>query len=205
MSKRRMIMGTAQNQILDGMDIYDWEGSKIGKVTRYDKELGYFQTEGTFSGVRYIPLSAIERIGPTGAYLNVSKATVKDLYQHMPEVKPGVTPDGKLTGGATVRSGVTGRPVPLDAEGLRLVREMIQPGAKVFDAEGKSVGKIQLYDADTGYMRIQKGEIFTKDIFLPVTAVAYLDETGIHLSETKDSIMNHFVRLPEVAEKFFSH
>jgi hypothetical protein len=53
-------------------------------------------------------------------------------------------------------------------------------------------------------MRIQKGEVFTSDVFLPVTAIAYLDDAGIHLSEAKESVMNHFVRMPEVAQEFFA-
>jgi hypothetical protein len=201
---RRTTMGQAQNQLFDGMDIFDWEGAKIGKVTRYDRKLGYIQTEGTFSGARYIPVSAIERLGPSGAYLNVSSSTVKDLYQHMPKVTPDLDASGKLTGKGKVASGYTGKLVPLDAEGLQLVREKIMKGSKVFDAEGKRVGAVQVYDKDTGYMRIEKGEIFTKDLFLPVTAVSYLDDAGIHLSEAKDSILSHFLRVPEIAQEFFA-
>src|SRR5208283_1554259 len=139
-------MGQAQNQIFDGMDVFDWEGVKIGKVAGYEKTLGYFQTEGSFTGSRYIPLSAVESIGPAGAYLNVPAATVKELYHHMPKVRPDVSPGGQLTGGGKVASGYTGRPVPLDAAGIALVREKITKGSKVFDAEGKKLGAVQLYD-----------------------------------------------------------
>jgi len=198
-------MGQAQNQIFDGMDVFDWEGVKIGKVAGYEKTLGYFQTEGSFTGSRYIPLSAVESIGPAGAYLNVPAATVKELYHHMPKVRPDVSPGGQLTGGGKVASGYTGRPVPLDAAGIALVREKITKGSKVFDAEGKKLGAVQLYDKNTGYMRIEKGEIFTKDIFLPVTAISHVDDTGIHLAQAKDAIMSHFVKLPEVAQEFFAH
>ncbi len=198
-------MGQAMKQIFDGMDVYDWDGVKVGKITRYDATLGYLQTEGTFSGSRYIPVSAIERVGPAGAYLNVPQRLVKDLYQHTPKVKPDVDQTGRLTGSATVTSGYTGRPVALDAEGIQMVREKITLGTKVFDAEGKKVGTVQAYDKDSGYMRIEKGEIFTKDLFLPVTAVSFLDDQGVHLAEVKDSIMNHFVRMPEVAKEFFVH
>jgi hypothetical protein len=198
-------MGQAQNQIFDGMELYDWEGSKIGKIIRYDMKLGYFETEGAFSGRRYIPLSAVERVGPAGAYLNVPASTVKELYQHMPKVTPDMDRSGKLTGSGKIASGYTGRPVPLDVDGVRLVRERITSGTKVFDADGKKIGAVQAYDKSTGYMRVEKGEIFTKDLFLPVTVVSYLDDTGIHLSEPKDSILNHFVKMPEVAQEFFTH
>src|SRR5882672_8891001 len=66
-------MSSLEDQILDGMDIYDVDGAKIGQVVRYDPKLGYFETVGAFSGSRYIPFDAIERIGPTGATLNVTK------------------------------------------------------------------------------------------------------------------------------------
>ena len=198
-------MGIAPKQMFDGMDVYDWDGAKVGKVARYDQKLGYIETKGTFTGSRYIPFWAVERVTPGGAYLNVSASRVKELYQHMPKVTPDVDASGKLTGGAKIASGYTGRPTPLDTDGPKLVREKITKGSKVFDAEGKTLGTVQLYDQATGYMRIEKGALSTKDIFLPVTAVSYLDETGIHLAEPKESIMSHFVKLPEVAQEFFAH
>src|SRR6516225_4100597 len=69
-------MGSLENQIFDGMDIYDVDGTKIGTVTRYDSAIGYLETVGTFSGPRYIPFAAIERIGPSGAWLNVTRSCV---------------------------------------------------------------------------------------------------------------------------------
>ena len=87
------------DQILDGMDVYDVDGAKIGKVVRYNKNLGYFETLGTFSGSRYIPFWAIEKIGPSGTYLNVTRAVVSDVYDHM----PAVTPDRALLITETLR------------------------------------------------------------------------------------------------------
>jgi hypothetical protein len=192
------------NQILDGMDVYDVEGAKIGKVVRYDKKVGYFETVGTFSGPRYIPFFAIERIGPAGAYLNVEKSVVSEVYDHMPAVTPDVTPEGRLTGGGKVQSGITGKMVPLDADGLKVVKEQIHAGTAVLDAERRQMGQVQDYDNDTGYMRIEKDGLTIKDVFLPVTSVSYLDDEGIHLSETKDTLMQRFSRMPEVAREFFA-
>ncbi len=192
------------DQLLDGMDVYDVEGAKIGQVVRYNKNLGYFETMGTFSGPRYIPFWAIERIGPAGTYLNVTRSVVSEVYNHMPAVEPDVTPSGKLTGGGKVQSGRTGKMVPLDADGLKLVKEQIHAGTPVLDAELKNLGTVEAYDDDSGYMRIEKEGITIKDIFLPVTSVSYLDDEGIHLAETKDTIMHRFNRLPEVARTYFS-
>lgn len=190
-------------QILDGMDIYDVEGTKVGQVVRYNKNLGYFETIGTFSGPRYIPFWAIERIGPSRAYLNVTKSIVADSYSRMPAVTPDLTPEGKLTGGGKIQSGRTGKMTPLDAEGLKVVKDKIHAGTPVLDVERKTLGTVEAYDDDSGYMRIEKEGLTIKDIFLPVTSVSYLDDDGIHLCESKDTIMRRFNRLPEVAQSFF--
>jgi hypothetical protein len=191
-------------QLLAGMDVYDVDGDKVGKVVKYDTILGYVETLGTFSGPRFIPFFAFERIGPAGAYLNVSKWVVSDVYDHLPRVTPDVTLGGKLTGGGTVMSGHTGKTVPLDADALRLVHEKIHGGTTVLDVDDKYLGTIQAYDDDTGYMRIEKDGLTIKDIFLPVTSVSFLDDDGIHLYEAKDTIMSHYSRVPEVAREFYA-
>jgi hypothetical protein len=192
------------SQILDGMDVYDVEGVKVGQVVRYDKNLGYFESQGVLSGPRYIPFWAIERIGPSGAYLNVTKSTVSQVYNHMPAVTPDVTPQGKLKGTGKVQSGRTGEMVPLDAEGLSVVKEQIRRGTPVLDIDHKDLGSVQAYDGESGYMRIEKEGLTLKEIFLPVTSVSFLDDEGIHLAESKETIMQRFNRLPEVARGFFS-
>jgi hypothetical protein len=197
-------MNSATNQILDGMDVYDTDGYRIGKVVRYDRALGYFESKGTFSGPRYIPFWALERIGPTGAYLNVTGDVVSNVYKQMPSVTPSLTGKGQLTGGGTVESGYDGRRVPLDAAAIAAVREKVHKGAPVFDTDGKKLGTIQAYDASTGYMRIEKGGLSNKDVFLPVTSVAFLNDKGIHLWETKDAIAGRFSRVPEIARDFFA-
>ncbi len=197
-------MSNLENQILDGMDIYDVDGAKIGRVVRYDPKLGYFETAGEISGSRYIPFYAIERIGPTGATLNVTKSLVSLAYKGMPSVTPDVTASGRLTGSGTVDSGYTGLPVPLDAAAIRVVQEQIHVGTSVFDSENKNLGTIEAYDDSTGYMRVEKGVLFPKDIFLPVTSVAFLDDRGVHLSEARDTIVNRFAKVPEVAREFFT-
>jgi hypothetical protein len=203
-TERTWTMGTAIDQLLDGMDIYDVDGAKVGTVVRYDKQLGYFETQGTFSGSRYIPFWALASIGPSGAYLNVTKSTVSDVYNHMPKVTPDLTAGGRLAGGGTVQSGYTGRTVPLDAEALKLVQAEIHIGTTVLDADNENLGTLQAYDRGTGYMRIEKDGFTVKDIFLPVTSVSFLDEQGIHLAEAKDTIMNRYSRVPQVARDFYA-
>jgi hypothetical protein len=190
-------------QILDGMDVYDVDGAKVGEVVRYNKNLGYFETMGTFSGPRYIPFWAIEVVGPSGIHLNVAKSVVTDVYSRMPSVTPDLTAEGRLEGGQ-IQSGRTGEMVALDADGLKVVMEQIHEGTPVLDVDSKNLGTIEAYDDESGYMRIEKEGLTVKDIFLPVTAVSYLDEEGIHLSESKATLLNRFKRVPEIAREFFA-
>src|SRR5262249_22255760 len=119
------IMSAPFDQLREEMEVFDVDGLKVGKVVRIDEVLGYFETLGTFSGPRYIPFFAIEKIEPakpTGVWLNVTKSVVADIYNHTPRAKPDLTAGGKLTGSGTVASGYTGRAVPLDADALREIR-----------------------------------------------------------------------------------
>jgi hypothetical protein len=197
-------MGTEKTQILDGMDVVDCDGSKVGRVTRYDAKLGYFEVHGTFGGARYLPATSIEKISATGVQLNVTKSYVSEIYRHAPAVTPSLTSDGRLAGGASAPDGWTGRRVPLDAGALNALREKIAVGAPIFDADDKKVGKVDAYDPNTGYMRIEKAGLSAKDIFLPVTSVGFLDDRGVHLAETKETIANRFSRFPEIAKDHFA-
>jgi hypothetical protein len=188
---------------LEGMDVFDVDGTKIGKVIQVDKTLGYFATEGVFSGPRYIPFFAVQQIGSAGIHLNVMKSVVSHVYNHTPRARPELTPGGKLTGSGTVASGYTGRAVPLDAEALRSIREDLFLGATVLDVDDKNLGTVQAFDADTGYMRIEKDGFTVKEIFLPVTSVSFVDDRGIHLSETKDTLWDRYRQMPEVARGFY--
>ena len=191
------------DRLVEGMEVHDVEGKHVGKVMRYQENLGYFETEGLFSGARYIPFWAIDHFGPKGVYLNVERSVVTDVYNHLPEVTPDLTAEGKLAGTGKIQSGRTGKMVPLDADGVREVRERIHPGVDVLDAEDESVGRVEDYDRISGYMRIEKNDLQASDLFVPVTSVSYLDDEGIHLSEYKQTIMTRFNRLPEVARPFF--
>jgi hypothetical protein len=142
-------------------------------------------------------------IGPSGCYLNVTKSIVSDVYDHLPAVTPDITAGGRLSGTAKVRSGKTGQMVPLDGDGLRIMREQIHVGTAVLDSNQRTLGTVEAYDDTSGYMRIEKEGFTVKDVFLPVTSVSYLDDAGIHLSEDKDTIMHRSNRVPEVAASFF--
>jgi hypothetical protein len=197
-------MAYDKNQFVAGMEVIDAEGSKVGNLVRYDDRLGYFETQGTFSGPRYLPFHAIESILPDRIRLNVTKDVVSIVYKRMPEARPELSASGVPTG-ATVASGYDlARRVPLDAAQLGALREQIQEGTPVFDEFDEKLGPVEAYDPETGYMRIDEGKLMPKPLFLPATAVAYLDDRGIHLSVAKDDIASRYTVVPAVAQEFFA-
>jgi hypothetical protein len=194
-------MEYGSDQFFEGMQVVDSGGQKIGNLVRYDLRLGYFETQGAFSGPRYIPFYAIESFTADAIGLNVSKDVVSVIYKRMPEVVPDLSAAGRLTGGATVESGhVQGKRLPLDAQQLLALRDRIQEGTTVFDEVDQKVGSIDAYDRNTGYMRIEEGVLAPKPVFLPVTTVAFLDDRGIHLSLGKGDIADRYTRVPQVVQ-----
>ncbi|MES1205648.1 MAG: hypothetical protein ABUS79_06890 [Pseudomonadota bacterium] len=197
-------MATQNTQFFAGMNVADSEGARVGELVRYDERLGYLETRGTFSGARYIPFTAIQSISPDKIHLNVSKDVVSLMYKRMPAATPQLS-SGKPTGGATVESGYNqARRLPLDAEELRLLRGQVREGTVVFDEFDERVGTVEAYDATTGYMRLDPGTLVSKPVFLPATAVSYLDDRGIHLSVPKGSIEAQYTIVPGVAKDFFA-
>jgi hypothetical protein len=194
------------DQFLAGMEVRDVNDDPVGKLVRYDSAIGYFETDGSlFSGARYIPYYAVEGVGPTAVRLNVDKDFVRDAYSHMPKIRPELDEKGRFTGSATVESGYGGgKRIPLDAEATAALRDQIHVGSSVFDDADKKLGDVEDYDPDTGYMHIKAGVLAPKEVFLPATTVAFVDERGVHLSLTKQAITDRFTRVPAIAREFFA-
>ncbi len=66
----------------------------------------------------------------------------------------------------------------------------ISTGATVYDAAGEKVGKVRVYDAQAGYLDVEKGWLFPKDIYVPLSAVARSDADGVYLTMYMDDIQN---------------
>lgn len=197
-------MATDNAQFFAGMHVDDSDGYRVAQLVRYDERLGYLETRGTFSGARYIPFSAIQSISPDRIQLNVTKDVISVMYKRMPAATPELA-GGKPTGGATVESGYDrNRRLPLDAQELRMLRDQIHEGSVVFDEFDERVGFVEAYDRKTGYMRLDAGKLVPKPVFLPATAVSYLDDLGIHLSVGRDAIASLYTVMPDVAKEFFA-
>jgi len=67
--------------------------------------------------------------------------------------------------------------------------QQFYPDAPVHDAAGEKVGTLHAYDPQGGYITVQKGFLFHKDLYIPLSAVQGTDADGnIHLSLHKDDL-----------------
>ncbi|MDQ2828389.1 MAG: YsnF/AvaK domain-containing protein [Chloroflexota bacterium] len=62
-------------------------------------------------------------------------------------------------------------------------------GATVTDMAGEKIGTLHAYDPQGGYITVQKGFLFHKDLYIPVSAVQNTDAEGnVQLSLHKDDL-----------------
>ncbi|HET9902019.1 MAG TPA: DUF2382 domain-containing protein [Actinomycetes bacterium] len=65
----------------------------------------------------------------------------------------------------------------------------IRTGTSVYGSDGEKIGDVA--GVADRYFVIEKGFLFTTDIYVPLSAVASADEDGITLSMTKDEVENN--------------
>ena len=64
----------------------------------------------------------------------------------------------------------------------------VMPGTDVFDANGDKVGSVQEFNPQANCIVVQKGFIFTKDVYIPLSAIDGRDDNGLYLNLTKDDL-----------------
>ena len=64
----------------------------------------------------------------------------------------------------------------------------VTPGTDVYDANGDKVGTVQEFNPQANCIVVQKGMIFTKDLYIPINAIDGRDDKGVYLSLTKDDL-----------------
>ena len=69
---------------------------------------------------------------------------------------------------------------------MRTYRTDIQTGTSVYSSDGEKIGDVA--GVADNYFIIEKGFIFTTDIYVPMSAVSSADDDGINLSLTKDEV-----------------
>src|SRR5688572_5050879 len=69
-----------------------------------------------------------------------------------------------------------------------MARELgrIQPGWNVYGSDGAKVGDVA--EVGTNYVLVQKGWLFTRDIYIPLSAITSVDEDRVSLNMSKDQI-----------------
>ena len=64
----------------------------------------------------------------------------------------------------------------------------ITPGTDVFDANGDKVGMVRQYNPQASYLVLEKGTLFKKDLYVPVSAIHRTMTEGIQLNLFKDDL-----------------
>ena len=62
----------------------------------------------------------------------------------------------------------------------------IETGTSVYGSDGEKIGEVA--EVSNDYFVIEKGFIFTTDLFVPMSAIAGVDEDGVRLSMTKAQV-----------------
>ncbi len=61
-------------------------------------------------------------------------------------------------------------------------------GMTVFDSAGEKVGTLFENDAQSGYIVVQKGWLFPKDLYVPTSSITRSDADGVYLNLHKDDL-----------------
>lgn len=79
---------------------------------------------------------------------------------------------------------------PADQNANMYGSDEIVPGTPVYDIDGSKVGEVTRYDMQGGYLDIKKGLIFTRDVYIPLSAIGQRTTDGIYLNMPKDELRN---------------
>lgn len=66
--------------------------------------------------------------------------------------------------------------------------EQILPGTPVFDAAGEKIGDVNDAGFSNGTLSMHQYGIFSRDLAIPMSAIARTDAGGVYLSVTKDQL-----------------
>jgi len=195
-------ISTAIERLADGLKVYDANGDKIGRVYQYIAGSDWIVVDrGPFSSDCYIPVTVVNYLDADGVHLRVTKDVLKDTFT----LKPGTItvddariPEASLAAG-TVSTWHDGSRVVVDSATVSVAMDRMGRSPRVYDFDGEDVGSVCQYDAASGWIVVEKGTLVAKDHFIPVTAVDYLDEKGVHLRVTKDVLERAFVVKPASA------
>jgi hypothetical protein len=64
----------------------------------------------------------------------------------------------------------------------------VAPGAPVYDMTGEKVGSVSAVNVPNEYFTLEKGVFFTRDFYVPLSAVESLASDAVHLNVDKDQM-----------------
>ncbi len=176
MDTEMIITQDVEKSLRLGLDVYDNQSQRVGRVEFTDMEAGYMMVgEG---GIRandlYVPLRLITNIDPNELYVSVSKEELERDYADPPARYTQVREDGGTKFAVTTEaSGYDGAPIIVERAKIDLNKSQIAVGQRVFTLDMVDVGAVKMYDAVTGWMMVERGPIWdTADLMIPVTLVA---------------------------------
>src|SRR5262245_22254534 len=66
--------------------------------------------------------------------------------------------------------------------------QRIADGMTVYDVNGDKIGAVSGYTTSGNYFKLEKGMLFPRDYYVPMSAVSRLDPDGVYLTVQKDDI-----------------
>ncbi len=78
------------------------------------------------------------------------------------------------------------------------MNQQISDGTTVYDASGEKIGTVRASDAQGGYLDVEKGWLFPKDVYIPLSAIAQSNADGVYLTLSKDDLSaNTYAQPPQ--------
>ena len=75
----------------------------------------------------------------------------------------------------------------------------IAPGTDVYDVNGDKVGSVQQFMPQANCLLVEKGMLFKKDVYIPISAIASTGVDGVRINLSKDDLKNDRYASPPTA------
>jgi hypothetical protein len=76
------------------------------------------------------------------------------------------------------------------------VKQEIAPGQEVYDIDGHKLGIVDQYDLQAGWMKVEKGTVVPRDLYIPFSAITSIDPLEIYLSLSRDTLQRDYASPP---------
>jgi hypothetical protein len=76
------------------------------------------------------------------------------------------------------------------------INKLISLGQRVYDPDGNKVGTIARYDTQTAWMKVEKGTLFHRDLYIPFSTISTIDPREIALSVVLDDLLASYTNPP---------